>query len=292
MLQEGQVHIGPVTLHYAEGPQGGDPLILLHGGSARWQAWEALLPDLVPHARVVALDLRGHGQSGWQTPYTLQSYTEDVLAYLTQRAGRPAILCGHSLGGMVALLAAARGGPAVRGVIVGDSPLDATTWLRVLTEARERIEEWYTLASAHRSVSALVAALKESPVEVPGQAAPLPAQLVFGDESPWFDWMARNLAPLDPATLEVLIHDAEEAAAGYRLDSMVPAIHCPIWLIQADPASGGMMPDSEVRRAQVLSPHVRHRQLAGVGHALHATHPAEVRDAIVAAVRDIQNQTV
>ena len=48
-IRERQFDAGEVSLHYAEGPTAGPPLVLLHGGSARWQAFEAVIPDLAAH---------------------------------------------------------------------------------------------------------------------------------------------------------------------------------------------------------------------------------------------------
>jgi pimeloyl-ACP methyl ester carboxylesterase len=291
MLRETSLSTGQVLIQYAEGPPDGVPLVLLHGGAARWQSWEPLLPSLLPTQHLFAPDLRGHGRSGWQAPYFLQAYAADIVELLRQRVREPAILCGHSLGGMVALLVAAQAGAAVRGVIVGDAPLSAARWLRRIPATRPRLKEWHRLACAHRSAAPIAAALKESPIEVPGQDDPLPARVVLVDDSPWFAWMATNLAQLDPASLGVLIHDAERFVEGYALEALLPVIDCPIWLLQADPAAGGLMHDDEVRLAQRLSPWVRHQQLAGVGHPLHGTHPAVVRDAVLACVRDIEHAT-
>ena len=70
------INNGHATINVAEGPRSGPPLLALHGGSARWQAYEALLEPLALRWHVYAPDLRGHGASSW-TPgrYRLWSYT-------------------------------------------------------------------------------------------------------------------------------------------------------------------------------------------------------------------------
>ncbi len=45
-IRELTVAVGPVTINYAEGPVSGAPLVLLHGGSARSQMLESLVPYL------------------------------------------------------------------------------------------------------------------------------------------------------------------------------------------------------------------------------------------------------
>jgi len=98
-----------VTINYAEGPASGPPLVLLHGGSGRWQAFESIMPELAQDWRLYAPDLRGHGKSGRAAGrYRLQDYTDDMIAFFGQRVMEPAVVFGHSLGGMVALLLAAQ----------------------------------------------------------------------------------------------------------------------------------------------------------------------------------------
>src|SRR5258708_11266227 len=105
---EAKFHTGPVTLNYAEGPDAGPPLVLLHGGSARWQYFDDILPDLTARWHVFAPDLRGHGLSGRTAGrYTLRDYADDLAAFLQKLSG-PASLFGHSLGGMVALMTASK----------------------------------------------------------------------------------------------------------------------------------------------------------------------------------------
>ena len=108
MFRDQMFYTGAVQLHFVEVPASGPPLVLLHGGSARWQTWEPVLRDLATRWHVYAVDLRGHGHSSWAASYRLQDYATDIVALLHHRIMEPAILCGHSLGGMVAVMAAAQ----------------------------------------------------------------------------------------------------------------------------------------------------------------------------------------
>jgi len=108
MVAEHTFHTGTVELNYAEGEASGPPIVLLHGGSLRWQSVMLLIRDLAARWHVYAPDLRGHGRSG-RVPgrYRLQDYASDVALFLEQVVNAPAILVGHSLGGHVAILVAA-----------------------------------------------------------------------------------------------------------------------------------------------------------------------------------------
>ena len=83
-----------------------DPLvILLHGGGQTRHAWGSTGEKLSQSGfYVVALDLRGHGDSDWDSKgdYSIDAYKDD-LASIIQQLDKPASLVGASLGGMASL---------------------------------------------------------------------------------------------------------------------------------------------------------------------------------------------
>ena len=270
MLTERSFDAGAVTLNVAEGPAAGPPLALLHGGSGRWQACEPLASSLADRWHVLAPDLRGHGKSGrvpWR--YCVQDYADDIAALLRDRARQPAILFGHSLGGIVALMVAAQHPGRVRAVIVGDSPLTSATWHALLLRDRDGLKAWRALSGGQTSFEQIVEALKNAPVvSLPHQPTTARMRDVWGEDAPVFPWLAANLYQQDPDVLGVLIDDFAGAAAGYEMEALLPAIDCPVLLLQADPAHGGVMGDAEVARALALLARPTHARLAGVSHIL------------------------
>lgn len=97
----------------------GDPaLVFVHGWGGRRDEWREVMDGLAPRFRVVALDLGGHGDSGRERArWTLESLADDVVAVLDALDLRGSVLVGHSMGGPVCLLAAARAPERVAGVI-------------------------------------------------------------------------------------------------------------------------------------------------------------------------------
>jgi pimeloyl-ACP methyl ester carboxylesterase len=282
-LTERSFDTGTVTLNYvADGPEYARPLVLLHGGSARWQTFADLIPALAATRRVYALDLRGHGCSGWVPGrYRLRDYAADVAAFLQGCVGRPAVLFGHSLGGQVALLAAAEYPQLVRAAINGDSPLDTAVLRTHLAQDRPRTARWRDLAGHDRSLAAIAAALRDVPTPMPGREGLVRTADWLGEDNPWFDTMAESLHRLDPDMLTAVVDQFDEMHTGYDLETLLPRLACPVLLLQGDPAEGGMLTDAEVGRARELLPAVAHVRFTGIGHGLHMGQPEPVLRAVL-----------
>jgi len=57
-------------------------LVLLHGLGDDGGTWDVVGAEFVQHFRVLAIDLRGHGQSDWPGIYSLEFMRDDVLGFL------------------------------------------------------------------------------------------------------------------------------------------------------------------------------------------------------------------
>ena len=80
---------------------GGPPLALVHGITESRRSWDPLLPRLAERHRVIAVDLRGHGESGSAPSYDLVAMAQDLRHVLSVENATDAVLTGHSLGGTV-----------------------------------------------------------------------------------------------------------------------------------------------------------------------------------------------
>jgi pimeloyl-ACP methyl ester carboxylesterase len=113
----------------------GVPLVLLHGFGNEAHIWDDFAPVVAPYYRVLALDLRGHGDSGHdpERRYDYDYHVRD-LERLTEALGiERLVLVGHSFGGRVAALFAGAHPERIAGLVLVDSgpELDARGTLRI-----------------------------------------------------------------------------------------------------------------------------------------------------------------
>lgn len=137
------------TIHGA-----GKPLLLLHGGGQNKQDWHktGYVARLSTAFQVIAIDLRGNGESGMpdhEGAYAIERQIEDVLAVADACGAEQFALWGFSYGANVGRYLAARTGRVTRFVMGGIPFGSATpgTWGRSI---RETIEKWAPILSAHR----------------------------------------------------------------------------------------------------------------------------------------------
>lgn len=256
-----------LELNYAAGPPGGSPLILLHGVTRRWQTYLPLLPSLVPRWQPWLLDFRGHGRSARAAgKYLVTDYVADAIAFV-QRFDQPAVVYGHSLGAMVAAAVAAELPAQVRAVVLEDPPLH--TMGRRITESvlLSFFRGLQPFAGSRGSVREIAHELADLRLRNPQNDV----ETRLGDvrDAVSLRFTASGLRQLDPAVLLPIIE--RRWLDGYEVESVFRRIVCPVLLIQADEAAGGMLIDDDAAQVEALSADVTRIKLPGVGHLVHWT---------------------
>jgi pimeloyl-ACP methyl ester carboxylesterase len=121
---------GTPRLHYLEWNSAGrDTLVLLHGNSANawwWQPFADAFDDR--RFRLLAIDLRGHGDSAWIRPaaYTPADYADDLARTITATKIQRPIVVGHSMGGIAVIAFAAQFPLLARAAVAIDVAVTST----------------------------------------------------------------------------------------------------------------------------------------------------------------------
>ncbi|MBX9774614.1 MAG: alpha/beta hydrolase [Xanthobacteraceae bacterium] len=199
----------------------GPVVILIHSSASGLRQWRALTDSLKDRYRVIAVNLFGYGgTAAWPAarPLTAADQAELVVA-AAGLAGGPVALVGHSLGGLVALEAAARLGHRVRVVIVFEPILFGHLATHGPAEAYEEI---VTLAQRFDELAKVGdwSAAGECFVDYwarPGSFAAMPEER-----------RQNTLAMLPP-----VVHEWAMAASGLRPLEGWSAITAPVHVIRA-----------------------------------------------------------
>ena len=136
--QTGRARSGELSIHYRKlGRPGGTPVLIVHGLSYFSYDWLDVAQSLGAAREIVAMDMRGFGDSDWSPSrdYGVPTMAQDIVNLLDHLRWTRALLVGHSMGGRSAAYAAARHPDRVAGLVLVDySPENAPAGARRTTE--------------------------------------------------------------------------------------------------------------------------------------------------------------
>ncbi len=123
------VEVSGLKLHVQDYGTAGKPAMLcIHGSAANAHWYDFVANGLTDEYHVLALDLRGHGDSDWDRSalqhYTYDDYAADIHALTEKLDLRDFILVGHSMGGLVSTVYASTYPGRARAFIMIDSSLN------------------------------------------------------------------------------------------------------------------------------------------------------------------------
>ena len=117
------ISVNGIDLHYVEwGDAGAPPIVLLHGITGHARTWDRLASELVSRWRVIALDQRGHGDSGVAADgdYRVGPMADDLGAFVERLGLGRFTLLGLSMGGRVALAYAGAHAERIERLVIVD----------------------------------------------------------------------------------------------------------------------------------------------------------------------------
>ena len=130
-----KIHVRGIEIAYDE-VGSGTPVVLLHGFPFNRTMWDEQFEALRGRHRIIAPDLRGHGESGVAPgPATMEEMAKDVAALMEKVNVSRAAVCGLSMGGYVALALYRMFPLRARALVLADTRPSADT-----EEARENRE--------------------------------------------------------------------------------------------------------------------------------------------------------
>ena len=277
------------TVLYTEqfGPLSGPPVVLAHGWTEQISFWGPVIRRLTGRGlRVVAYDLRGHGESeaARDGDYSLDRFGEDLEAVIVDACadGERAAVVGHSLGGMAIAAWAENHDPAAR----ADCAAFVNTGLGDLLSGHlllGEVAEWLNQPWAGRALLGASAPLP--PFSTPVQQAVL-RYAAFGPDTPrgtvaFYERMLMETAPSARAAIGVAISDMD---LWHALDRVtVPSL-----VVAGD--RDRLTPVSHARRiAEQLPRCIDLLELSDTGHMSPLERPDELSRALWRLIDDARS---
>ena len=208
------VDVGSLDLAYVEIAGSEPPLLLVHGFTDTSRSFSLLAPHL-SERRLIMPDLRGHGGSQAGKGYRAADFADDIAGMIQRlRLDRP-IVVGHSLGGMVSIMLAARHPELIGGLVIVASTLkpdfgrdhqliDSVAALRDPISPSDPFYDWWHacqpsvprafLAGLAKDASAIPAArwraileeVRRTDLTAAARAVQAPALIIAGGRDPLF----------------------------------------------------------------------------------------------------------
>jgi len=116
-----------VNLHYVRDGGAGETVILMHGWPQTWASWIEVMPLLSADHDVIAVDIRGAGESDApEGGYDKKTMAGDILGLMDELGIESANIVGHDIGGMTAFAFASQFPERAATVTIVDVPLPGT----------------------------------------------------------------------------------------------------------------------------------------------------------------------
>ena len=252
-------------LHYVDwGTPEQPPVLLLHGGSAHARWWDFVVPYLVERYRCIALDLRGHGESGWPATgdYSLAAHAGDVAALVAGLALPGVAVVGHSFGGFVAMVYARDAGRHLSGLVIVDSRARIGERSARLLQALRKLPHprYASLAEAAQRFRLMPASTTAEPSVLAHVVRHAVIQTADGTYTLKFDRRALSGAPAQDLT------------------PALAAVQCPILAVRG--AQSEVVSAAALAEFPAANPRARTAEVAGAHHHVMLDRPAELARAI------------
>lgn len=130
-----KITVNDIAVNYNDDGEDQAPVIIfIHGFPFNKSMWDKQLKALKENYRVIAYDVRGHGDSDCGTgDFSIELFVDDLLSFMNALKIDKAMLCGFSMGGYIALSAIEKHPDRFDALILSD-----TTCLADTPEAKEK----------------------------------------------------------------------------------------------------------------------------------------------------------
>lgn len=240
--------------------EGKPEYILLHGGTQNAHTWDDVA--LALGAPALAVDLPGHGHSGWRDDgaYHPEPVAADLAAALEAFGAGPSVIVGMSMGGFAGLVVASR------------TPVLASRLVLVdITPGHRMSHGSATAFFATRRFATLDDMVAHASI-LSGRADETARRTIWHNarrrDDGWWEWRHH------------LAHGAGVDADYAPLWEDISALRVPLMLVRG--GRSAMVAEDHVKELRARQPGARIEVVGGAGHSVQRSHPADLAGLLVA----------
>jgi esterase len=271
------VRLGGLRTRFLHWGNSADPaVLLLHGLRSYGATWDGLARELAQDHWVLALDFRGRDRSDWdpERRYYTETYVADVEEWVAELGLRHFDLVGHSMGGTVGYVYAARHPEQITRLVVEDiGPGSSSS-----TEGAERIRremtstpEWFPSLEAARAF------WRRTRPGIPEVAVDSRVEHTLDEVDGRWVWRL-DMAGISEARL------TGDPARGIDLWTCVQSLQCPTLVVRG--AESDFLSPETCAEMAARQPRLQWHTVSSAGHYVHDDNPAEYVDVVSRFLRE------
>jgi len=264
------LRVSDLALHYLEwGEAAAPPIVCVHGYTGSADAFSAPARHLHDRYRILAFDVRGHGESAWSPAgaYRYEDQAKDLAEFAKQLGLDKFVLIGTSMGGIIAMTYAAEYGDRLLGLVINDIGPDAEAGTQRITQmVGGRPDEFASLEEAMAYRQAMSPILAARSAEDQHELALGVLRRGTGGKWAW---------KMDPAYIRQRVERGPPARP--PLWPVLQALGCPalvVWGRESD-----VLSEAQALRMVDVLPRGELVRVPGIGHA-----PTLVEPVVLAAL--------
>lgn len=261
-----------LTLYYRSYGSGGPVVVCLPGLTRNSKDFHEIARHLAPRYRVLSLDLRGRGWSGWDPDwrnYNPATYIADTWKLVDQLGISNCILLGTSLGGLLAMIMASQRPELVSAIVLNDvgPEADPAGYARILASLDHAVEVRNWQEAARQCQRIYGPALPDMPGEF---------WLAFVYKTYRAGANGRPVPDRDPNIAEAIRKGDQRRVAGVQVDpwEAFRALTMPCLVIRGELSD--ILSAEIVRRMAVVKPDLKTAVIPNRGHAPLLDEPASM----------------
>ena len=252
-----------IRMHYTRTGGGKPAVVLLHGLAANGLCWTAIAQALEGEYDVIMPDLRGHGKSSApEHGYRYEDHARDIAGLVNGLGIAPAVMIGHSMGGLAAAVVASQSPELTRGLVLADPTF--------ISAERQRAVRDSDVADQHRRI--LARSLEEVVQELHSRHPERALSTV--------ELIARARLETRLSAFEVLTPPNPEYA------QLVRTLGVPSCLVIGD---AGVVSAELAVELQTVNPKLQVAQIKAAGHGIFYDQPGQFSAVVKSFLHTIDN---